>query len=259
MGIESVVEDITEQREADRISRKHKDRIMERERARLAEAVHDDPLQRVVAAILRLDSLQPQLPESALVPVAQVAGLLEQAVEGLRRLIVTVSLSDLSGGLGAALRVLAEGIFIGTTTQVDVGGQLYVPLRVDTKWQAYRVLREALINARKHASAHNVRISLQESPRWVELSVADDGIGGASSTSDPGHLGMATMNTRAASMKGTLTLTSTPGHGTTVELRLPREAWGRRPGSGWRRAAGRRRRWRMSDGAHHASLSLATS
>lgn len=222
VSIQAVVRDITEQREADRFLQEHEDRIAERERALLAEAVHDNPLQLVAAAILRLDSLQAQLPETAQPAVDQITGLLEQAVDGLRHVILSASPPDMSSGLGAALRVLAEDVFTGTTTQVDVTGPLHVQLPVETKEQAYRILREALINVRKHAAASNVLITLLESSGRVAVAVTDDGIGGATATSDPGHLGMTTMRARATAVGGTLTISSAPGQGTTVELDLPR-------------------------------------
>lgn len=218
----AVIEDVTARREAQRLRRETEERIEERERTRLAEAVHDDPLQLVVAALLRLDGLQPQLPETLTEPVDHVAGMLEDAVERLRHLIVALSPPDLAGGLGPALRVLAEGVFVGTSTQVELEGPADVPLSPDVQALVYRVLREALVNARKHARAGRVVIGLAVHPDEVRVGVRDDGVGGASPVSEPGHLGMSTMLSRAAALGAALTLDSPPGGGTGVELVVPR-------------------------------------
>ena len=90
------------------------DRTESKERMRLAEAVHDEPLQLVVAAMLRLEVMRGQLPPASGDPVDDIERMLETAVEQLRTLIGTLTPPDLSAGLGPALRALAEATFLGS-------------------------------------------------------------------------------------------------------------------------------------------------
>ncbi|MGG5258309.1 PAS domain-containing sensor histidine kinase [Phycicoccus avicenniae] len=216
------VEDITDQREAERRRREAEERIEARERTLLAEVVHDEPLQLIVAAMLRLDVLQPQLPPEAREPVEQVTSLLDQTVERLRNLVAALSPPDLSDGLGEGLRTLADGIFMGTPTTVEVVDELAGPLAVEAQGVAYRILREALVNARKHARATRVVVDLEEQDGDVVLSVVDDGVGGARASPEPGHLGMTSMVTRADDLGARLRVESPPGGGTAVSLVLAR-------------------------------------
>lgn len=194
--------------------------VEERERVLLAEAIHDDPMQLIIAVSMRLEmiSFRPEAPSAEL---DELVELLESAVERLRTLITALTPPDLSDGLGPALRRLGEGIFIGTRTRVSYTGPSSVRLdnpRTDT---AYRVFREALVNARKHANADNVDLTLTDDGNSVLIQLVDDGVGAENFESGHGHLGLTTMRARAATEGGELTIRSTVGHGTTVALRLP--------------------------------------
>ncbi len=192
-----------------------------RVRSLLAEAVHDDPLQLVVAAMLRMDLLRDQLDDGGAEEAERIMGLLERSIEQLRKLIVALTPPDLSGGLGGALRGLAEGIFLGTSTEVELSGPMHVRLTRDVKEGAYRIMREALVNVRKHARAETVTVRLREVEGDVVLSVSDDGVGSDSLTTGPGHLGLITMRARARAQGADLRVDSAPGQGTTVVLTLP--------------------------------------
>jgi PAS domain S-box-containing protein len=194
-----------------------------RERIILAEAVHDDPLQLVVAALLRIDDLQLRirLPPAEGAALDHIATLLEQSVDRLRKLIVAMTPLDVSDGLGVALHGLASGIFVGTATAVDVRGPTHVHLSLQATTAAYRIMREALVNARKHAGAAHVVLTLQEDADSVVLTLTDDGAGADSLESGPGHLGIATMRARAQADGADLTIDSRLGAGTRVSLRIP--------------------------------------
>lgn len=199
------------------------DRLAEtetRERTLIAEAIHDDPLQLIVAAITHIDLL------SATHPAAQqkydlLNSMLESAVDKLRALIVATSPPNFDDGLAAALSRLAAGIFIGTTTCVDVSGPADVPLTTDARLAAYRIVREALINVRKHAAARHTSIEVMATETAVVITVTDDGVGCGRPRSGGGHLGVPAMRSRARAVGGALRLTSAPGAGTTVLLTLP--------------------------------------
>ena len=190
-----------------------------RERSLLAEIIHDEPMQLIVAAAMRIDRLAVDSTDAA--ELEEISVLLETSIERLRRLIVALAPPDLADGLGSALQILAAGIFVGTSTQFHITGPMHVHIRVPAKETVYRIFREALVNARKHANAANVTLNLDEHDMVIVLTLTDDGDGSASLDAGPGHLGMATMRVRASSEGGQLRVVSSPGRGTTVQLTMP--------------------------------------
>lgn len=204
--------------------------IETRERSMLAESIHDEPIQRIVAAMLRLDNLALDLDDTVREEMDRIAVQLEMAVSWLRNLIV-VALSpyELRSGLEPALAALADGIFTGTPTVFTVTSSQPVALTLAAREAAYRILREGLMNVRKHAQATRVTLELEERAHWVRLTLTDNGIGAGSLDAGAGHFGIATMRARADAESGVLTIDSSPGHGTVVGLVLPTGAR-RQPG-----------------------------
>jgi signal transduction histidine kinase len=86
----------------------------------------------------------------------------------------------------------------------------------------YRVGQEALNNIAKHAGAQAVVITLEASAGELVLRVRDDGRGFDAANSFPGHLGLRSMRERAASVGGVIVISSAPGLGTDVTIRVPR-------------------------------------
>lgn len=110
-------------------------------------------------------------------------------------------------GLGAAVKALARGSPVPVMLHTGVAGRL--PYRVEIC--AYYIISEALANAAKHAQATVVDISLGRSGHALDVSVRDDGIGGADG-SGPGLTGLAD---RVRALADTMQLVSPPGRGTT--------------------------------------------
>ena len=195
--------------------------VEERERALLAEAIHDEPLQMVLAVIMQLDMFAINDSTSQSQRLEPMLATLESAVAQLRTLIIALTPPDLADGLGGALRRLAEGIFVGQPTRIVVTGLAHVSLTPLRKVNAYNILREAMVNVRKHARASTVRVSLEESDGVVTAVVADDGVGSDEMHPGASHLGIATMRARAVAEGGELLVESAAGRGTRVVLTLP--------------------------------------
>jgi signal transduction histidine kinase len=83
---------------------------------------------------------------------------------------------------------------------------------------AYFVVAEALTNVAKHSHAGEVQVSLRRAPTGLLITVADDGVGGASLAK--GH-GLAGLSDRVEAAGGVLSLTSPAGGGTTLTVALP--------------------------------------
>jgi signal transduction histidine kinase len=82
----------------------------------------------------------------------------------------------------------------------------------------YRVAQEALNNIAKHSGAQHVEVHLECRPGGLDLRIEDDGLGFEVDSVPAGHMGIAIMRERAASVGATLKVDSQPGLGATVEL-----------------------------------------
>jgi signal transduction histidine kinase len=193
-----------------------------RERSMLAEAIHDEPIQVIVSAVMRIDHLISRVDRENAEMLEDVATKLEASVEWLRNLaVVALSPPDLADSLGESLKVLAGGIFSGTHTVFEVVDPADSSRKISSTEAIYRIFREALVNIRNHAQAKNVELRISESAGDVVLTLTDDGVGAATLDAGPGRLGLATMRARARAEGGSLTFESAPGHGTIVSLTMP--------------------------------------
>jgi signal transduction histidine kinase len=97
-----------------------------------------------------------------------------------------------------------------------------VDLPAEQRLLVFRIVQEALQNIIKHAQAKNITISISNTDKQYMLSIKDDGRGFDSKDAGiSSSLGMRNMQERAALLKGVLKFTSSPGHGTMLELQIP--------------------------------------
>lgn len=90
--------------------------------------------------------------------------------------------------------------------------------------QILRMVHESLNNVRKHAEASTVWISISHDGRGIEISVRDDGKGFSLDEhwrNSSGHHGLYILKERAEGLSGTCDITSRPGRGTEVRIRVP--------------------------------------
>ena len=131
--------------------------------------------------------------------------------------------------LGLAVVLSSTGAEFADRTGVSVKVacvRLTVRLEADTELALYRVLQEALRNVEQHARARHVDVGLRRRGPFVQLSVADDGVGfdrdrHAAKPSARRGLGLLSMGERAAYVGGALEVQSAPGAGTTVRVQVP--------------------------------------
>ncbi|HET7428972.1 MAG TPA: ATP-binding protein [Gaiellales bacterium] len=214
------------------------DRTAEQERARIAGELHDDTIQVLTAAALRLDDIGRRLDASGSPDSAQlrsVRHMLGQALERTRRLTFELYPATLDQrGLEPSLQVLAH--------QASADGSFDVQLVVDADGLpgpvaqlAYRTIKELLANAGKHADASRVEIAVRANEHVLAAEVVDNGRGFAQhqlvDARNCFHLGLAATRDRVQAAGGTFDLASAPGKGTRAWFTLPLEpaGTGRRP------------------------------
>jgi Histidine kinase/Histidine kinase-, DNA gyrase B-, and HSP90-like ATPase len=190
-----------------------------RERRRLERDLHDGAQQRLVALALTLRLARQKLdaePDETARLLDRAHEELDQALSELRDLARGIHPPVLANrGLGGAVEALAAR----APLRVRVISRLpdrRLPERAELA--AYFVVSEALTNIAKHASALNASVALTERDGLLEITVKDDGVGGADLDRGTGVRGLAD---RVAAIDGRLEIDSKPGHGTIVRARIP--------------------------------------
>jgi len=197
------------------------------ERARISGQLHDDTIQKMTAAGLRLEKLRASVEPSQASELGQVLGVVSDAVTRLRRLMVELHPRTLDqDGLAAAIRehfaIANEGGWMHSL-QDDLSREPDPVMRQ----LAYRIALEALTNAHKHARADQIEVALRDEGTGFTVTIWDDGIGISPeqiSESPLGHIGLASMRERAETANGSFTIGPAPEGGTVVEFSLPYEA-----------------------------------
>ena len=98
------------------------------------------------------------------------------------------------------------------------------PLDPAVRGEIYRIGREALVNAFRHAQANNVEVEIEFLGNRLVLRIRDDGRGIDAAVLQSGldnHFGLAGMRERAEQIGGQLRVISRPGAGTEIELSVP--------------------------------------
>jgi len=200
----------------------------EQERRRVAEDLHDGPVQELVGLGLTLDALSAGLraeAPAAADEVARAAGSARDSVKALRRAIFDLhpmALEEL--GFSAATRALVQRLeWRGARVSLDLAAADV--LSETQRTVAFRIVQEAIANVARHADPTTVAIAARAEDDRIAIEIRDDGRGfdprEARSGIEDGHLGLAAMMERAALAGGDVTIRSAPGHGTTVRLVLP--------------------------------------
>jgi signal transduction histidine kinase len=198
------------------------------ERTRLARDLHDVVVQKLFSLVLTADAAGTLLDNGATdegrEQVARAQALASEALEELRVLIGELRPADLDAdGLGGALRKHVDVMrrLHGTTIALDADRA--ISAGDDTRdREVLRIAQEALHNALRHAGGGYVAITLHDRDGVLRLEVADEGDG--FDPDDPAlrgtHLGLTSMEERAAKLGGTIAIRSS-AEGTTVTLEVP--------------------------------------
>ena len=198
----------------------------EAERSRIARDLHDGLCQQLAAVTIGLSSLERSLSDSPDVKadVQRLEAWTIEVADGIRQLSHDLHPGVLRhAGIGVALQSAGAEF----ERQHDISVSCNVPtdlddLPTDVVQCVYRVAQEALRNVATHSKATRVSLKLTRRTNELELIIRDDGQGfELDSTWHPKGLGLLSMDERARLVGGVLQLASLPGHGTTVQLRVP--------------------------------------
>jgi nitrate/nitrite-specific signal transduction histidine kinase len=201
------------------------------ERDRLAAELHDNLAQTLSFLNLKSDRVREMIetqrdaPARAEAELAQMKqaidtayGQVRAALTGLRE--VLPSADDLRARLETCVAEARAASPASIELHIVDASALALPRLTQT--QAYHIVREALINARRHAQAQRVQIIVERRDSLAQFTIADDGRGFNPAEIDgQHHLGLSIMRTRAERCGGALDVNSEPGRGTQIVARLP--------------------------------------
>jgi signal transduction histidine kinase len=196
---------------------------MEQERTRLARELHDHIGQSVVYLGFELDRLVALNHGRAVqADLLDLRGDLRDLVEELRDMLVDLRCDvsesqDVAGVLQSFLERVNKRNRVEVTLVAEAAGRMPLPV----EREVWRVAREAVMNAERHARASHVSILWLCNGDGALLEVADDGVGlPAGKTSGESGYGLVGMRERADSIGAQLEITSGPGKGTLVRMRM---------------------------------------
>ncbi len=199
------------------------------ERNRIAREIHDTLAQGYVGISVQLEVLaellRQQKVDAAAKQLDMARGQVRDGLADARQSIWALRSQD-SGEKTLPVelrRVTEQAGGHGLDATFSIYGA-YRSLPPGTEQEILRVAQEAIHNVKKHAGARNLTVQLEYRQNEIALEVRDDGRGFAAAgdaQAPPGHYGLTGMRERAASIKGTLDVTSESGAGTTVRLRVP--------------------------------------
>ena len=204
-------------------------RVMEQERARVAQDLHDE-----LGAGLTEAGILSSLVKNPAVPQEQKAGYLDQLSETCRSLVTGLdeivwavnprydSAADLAGYYSLfAQRFLALA---------DIACRLQVaesipehPIDARLRHGVFLAFKETLNNVVRHSQASEVKLAVSVESGILNVSVADNGRGFEAGSDLPGSDGLAGIKRRMRDLGGDCRIDSQPGRGCTVELTLPLE------------------------------------
>jgi signal transduction histidine kinase len=204
--------------------------IQERERARIARALHDSLAQELSLATLEAELIAGSISRSD----AETTGIseklnarLRRSIDWVRTLAYELRPAEIDNvGLGAAISTFceeraAENRLRFTWHVSDKGENLATEKAINI----YRIVQESVTNAMRHSRADELILDLKMGVRKIELTVADNGIGmhrDRSQVNGTHHgLGIAGMQERARMLGATMHIDSSAGRGTTIRLTVP--------------------------------------
>jgi signal transduction histidine kinase len=198
------------------------------ERRRLARELHDGVAQALTHLRLELDFMLRHgalAPETMREEIGRLVRVVERASADVRSMVLGLRSSTSTDGLAGALRSYLLDLKGLGWPEIAFEAQGEVRLTPEVEAEVFRIAQEAVSNVR-HASASNVRVSLETIEDRFLLIVEDDGVGVSAAnggrTKGTG-IGLKAMRERAERINGRISIGERPGGGTRVQLECPME------------------------------------
>lgn len=199
-------------------------------RHQLARDLHDGPIQQVSAISMQLDFIKKLFekePEKLLDEINETQEAVQHATQQLRTFMFGLRPVVLeTEGLVPALEQYARRLRTRDNLNVELDAGTIPRLESTIEQNAFAIVREAVLNAKKHADGAPVKISIDMTPTGLRTVVSDKGPGFNLESVERSYgqrasLGLLNMKERAEMIDGFLEIRTAPGEGTDVELFVP--------------------------------------
>lgn len=216
-----------------RLLERNQQLLLERERGRIAQNIHDGLAQSLYSIVLNLEICSKALhtvdPPNIKEKLVQVQTLASRCLKEIRQYIYDLSGPDLTkGGFVAMLNDFIKEFQESYRIPVDFvlsGEEDILSGVVDEN--LYHIFREALGNVLKHAQASHISVGLEFDKDKVLLKIKDNGKGldvnkALLAAKKMGRMGLINMSARAKTLGGNCIIKSTPGLGTEISIMVPK-------------------------------------
>ncbi|EEZ89500.1 nitrate/nitrite sensor protein NarQ [Vibrio harveyi 1DA3] len=210
-----------------RAQRQAEQLLLMEERATIARELHDSLAQALSYLKIQVSLLKRSVKnipdEKAIAQTNQVIAELDTGLSAaytqLRELLTTFRLTIKEGSFGQALQEMVSTLDDQTAAEISLNNKLS-STELDAHQQVHllQLIREATINAIKHAQAKNIEIQCLDSEGTVTVTVTDDGIGFEQQDEKLNHYGMSIMQERAARLHADLRIEAAKNNGCIVRL-----------------------------------------
>ncbi|CAE6920629.1 COG3850 Signal transduction histidine kinase [Vibrio sp. B1REV9] len=210
-----------------RAQRQAEQLLLMEERATIARELHDSLAQALSYLKIQVSLLKRSVrnipDEKAIEQTNQVIAELDTGLSAaytqLRELLTTFRLTIKEGSFGQALKEMVSTLDDQTEANISLNNRLS-STELDAHQQVHllQLIREATINAIKHAKAKNIEIQCLDFDGKVTVTVVDDGIGFDQQDEKLNHYGMSIMQERAARLHADLKIEAATNSGCTVRL-----------------------------------------
>ncbi len=207
-------------------------KVDEEARKKLARDLHDGATQSIAAIAMRMSYIYKLLersPNDVLAELRKIEELARKTTKEIRHILFTLRPLVLeTQGLMVALKHFAEKMVETYQQAVSIHAEQEVESYLDYHQQGiiFYIIEEAVNNARKHAQASLITVTLKRLPDSVMIEIKDNGIGFDMSCVTnaydlSGSLGLVNMRERAELLHGSLSIESSEGSGTTITVLIP--------------------------------------
>jgi PAS domain S-box-containing protein len=232
--VAGIVENITEQKrletEMDELSSRLQTSV-EVERLRVAQELHDGPMQSLHSAIYRIEELRAKSEAGLADELREVKETIQSVLQDLRATAKELRPPTISSfGLENAIRSHANDIaeknpHLDIRLSLAHDGQI-LPEKI--RLGLFRIFQQCMANVTRHADATQVRVRFSFDAEEAHLEISDNGKGFEVPPNwiefvRQGHYGLAGAAERATTLGGVLSVESKPGNSTSVRIRIP---WG---------------------------------
>jgi two-component system nitrate/nitrite sensor histidine kinase NarX len=203
---------------------------LQEERWLIAQELHDNIAQSLAYLNMQTKLLEGRFPSDLKAPILdefhQIRSVIQDTYQDVRSMLIDFRIPMKEGEtLEVALRRYCREFSSRTGIQTEFLSGTDLPhFEPSVLTQIFRIIQESLSNVRKHARAKKVNVAVRTADAGLRITVQDDGEGfDPNPVEDPARqrMGLSIMKERAASLRGTVRISTVAGQGTSVRIEIP--------------------------------------